>query len=702
MIKPENRNCFEFFCECTKDFGIYNVTESFGNLISRKKFIKDVESVAGYLSSKGIKRGDVVTIFLPNTVQSFVAFYAINSIGAVANIVHPLTPPDVLEEILKNTHSKAIFVLDILMEKYVSMLRMRNRPVIVCSPSDYVSSFKRPAFKIYEKVKVKSKTPSSTTVSYSTVCHLNIRALKVTNNGNEVAVYLHGGGTTGKSKTIKLTSSNLNELAYKLSFFDSPHAPGEECSLVVLPLFHAFGLGVVMHFSMCAGFTCIPMTNFSADKALKLMKKYNITYIVGVPAMFKKMHDASGFDGEHLSKLRLLWAGGDFVSETFIKSFNYYLEKWHAKGRLYRGYGLTEVSSVCTANITGAYKPDSIGKALDGMCVEIWDEDKNKLPVNTIGEIVISGSTVMEGYYDSEDSGVYVDENGKRWVCSGDLGYMDEDGFVFFTGRKKRMIIISGYNVYPNDIENEVLKLDYINEACAVQGYIESKPIIKLFVSLNQPTDNPEEVCKCIKEYCDSKLERFSRPSRVTILDALPRTRMAKIDFMKLTDTPPAPEPTKKEVREERKAKKEVEKAAIKASKEADRLEKEERKAEEKAVENDKKAAEKEIERAEKKERKAEEKAAENEKKAAEKADKETARAEKKDRKAEEKAVEKADKETARAEKKARKAEEKASDSQKKAAEKAEKETARAEKKERKAEEKAAKKQEVTEEENHG
>ena len=660
MIKPENRNCYEFFYECTKDFGIYDVAESFGNLISRKKFVNDVESIAGYLNSKNIKRGDVVTVFLPNTVQSFAAFYAINRIGAIANIVHPLTPPDVLEDILKNTHSKAVFILDILMEKYVSMLRRRNRLVIVCSPSDYVSTIKRPAFKIFEKVKVKSKTPSSETAAYHTVCHLNLRAPAVTGNGSDIAVYLHGGGTTGKSKTIKLTSTNLNELAYKLSFFDSPHAPGAECSLVVLSLFHAFGLGVVMHFSMCAGFTCIPMTNFDADKAIKLLKKYNVTYIVGVPAMFKKMHDASGFDGEHLSKLRLLWAGGDFVSETFIKSFNSYLEKWRAKGRLYRGYGLTEVSSVCTANIFGSYKPNSIGKALDGMTVEIWDDNKNKLPPNTIGEIVISGSTVMDGYYDSDDSGVYVDESGKRWVCSGDLGYIDEDGFVFFTGRKKRMIIISGYNVYPNDIENEVLKLDYINEACAVQGYVGSKPIIKLFVSLNMPTDNPDEVCKCIKEYCDSKLERFSRPSRVTILDALPRTKMAKIDFMKLTDTPPAPEPSKKEVREERKAKREIEKAANKAGREAERLEKEERKAEEKAVEKDKKAIEKAgkaTEKAEKKEHKAEEKAVEKDKKAAEKAVKATEKAEKKEHKAEEKAAEKDKKAIEKSEKKDRKAE---------------------------------------------
>lgn len=588
MIKPESRNCFEYFRDCTKDFGVYDVAESFGTLISRKKFLHDVEAVAGFLYSRNVKRGDVVTVFLPNVAQSFVAFYAINRIGAIANIVHPLTPADALEEIVKTNHSKAIFVLDIIMEPYVETLRRLNRLVIVCKSSDYASSVLKPALKVYSKIKVKQKNPSSNTASFHTVCNLNFRAPAVENNGDDVAVYLHGGGTTGKSKTIRLTSANLNSLAYKLSFLDSPHAPGEEFSLCVLPLFHAFGLGVVLHFSMCAGFTCIGMPTFSAEKANKYIKKYNVTYIVGVPNMFKKMYEASNFDGEHLKKLRLLWAGGDIISETFLNAFNSKLEKWGAKGKLYRGYGLTEVSSVCTANIAGAYRENSIGRPLDGITVQIWDDKRKKLPPNTIGEIVISGSTVMKGYINSDDDGVFVDKKGNRWVMSGDLGYLDEDGYLFFTGRKKRMIIISGYNVYPNDIENEVLKLDYVNEACAVQGYIDTKPIIRLFVSLTQPTNNPEETAKVIKEYCDSKLEKFSRPTTVTILDALPKTRMAKIDFMKLTDTPPSPQPTKKEIREERKAQREIEKAANRAGKEADKIEREEREAAEKAREGKK------------------------------------------------------------------------------------------------------------------
>ncbi len=582
MIRPEGRNCYEYFRDCTKDFGVYDVAESFGNLISRKKFMHDIESVAGFLSTKGIGRGDVVTVFMPNIVQSFVAFYAINRIGAIANIVHPLTPADTLEEIMKTSHSKAIFVFDLIMEPYVNMLRKLNRLVIICSTSDYAPTVTRPAFKVFEKVKVKSKSPSSNTAKYYTISHINYNVPKVENNGDDDAVYLHGGGTTGKSKTIRLSNKNLNALAYKLSFLDSPHAPGAEYSLIVLPMFHAFGLGVALHFSMCAGFTCIGMPTFSADKANKYIKKYNVSYIVGVPAMYKKMFEASNFEGEHLSKLRLLWAGGDIISDTFLNAFNSKLEKWHAKGRLYRGYGLTEVSSVCAANVKGAYRENSIGKPLDEITIEIWNEEKNQLPPNTIGEIAISGDTVMSGYFNSDDSGIYEDENGRKWVLSGDLGYLDEDGYLFFTGRKKRMIIISGYNVYPNDIEQEVLKLDYVNEACAVQGYVDSKPVIKLFVSLTQPTSNPEETAKVIKEYCNQKLEKFSRPSFVTIMDALPKTKMAKIDFMKLTDTPPTPEPSRKELREEKKAKREIEKAAEKAGREAEKLEKEEREAAEK------------------------------------------------------------------------------------------------------------------------
>ena len=561
LIRPSNQSCYLFFKECTKDFGTYNVAESFGNLISYKKFLRDVDAIAGYLDKNNVKKGDVVTIFLPTNPQSFAAFYAINKIGAIANIVHPLTPANIFEEYLTKTNTKAVFVLDILMEPYEEVLKHTGILTIVCSNSDYAPPLIRHGIKVFEKVKSDTKGFPKNRIYYHTVIHLSFIVKPVLNNGSDDAVFLHGGGTTDKSKTIRLSSNNLNSLAFKLSLFDSPHAPGDEFSLIVLPLFHAFGLGVAMHFSMCAGFTCIGVPKFDAEKANRYIKKYNVTYILGVPNMFKKMYKASNFEGEQLKKLRLLWAGGDMVSESFLHEFNSRVQKWGGKAKLHRGYGLTEVSSVCTANIDSAYRENSIGRPLPEITLEIWDEKRKRLPSNTIGEIVVSGETVMNGYFDSEDTGVYTDKKGRRWVLSGDLGYLDEDGYLYFTGRKKRIIIISGYNVYPSDIETEVLKLDYINEACAVQGYIDGKPIVKLFVSLNSPTNNENEMSRCIKEYCNNKLERFSRPTSVTIMDSLPKTQMGKIDFMKLSDTPPAPEPSRKEIRDERKAQKEMEKA---------------------------------------------------------------------------------------------------------------------------------------------
>lgn len=569
MLRPSNQSCYLYFKQCTEDFGSYFVAESFGNMISRRRFLHDVDAIAGYLDKSNIKKGDVVTIFLPTVVQSFAAFYAVNKIGAVANIVHPLTPADVLGEMLDETNSKAIFILDILSEPYKGVLEKRNLLTIICSNSDYVGGLIKPAFKIYEKTKVKSEINVSRRISYSTVTHLSFIARAVENNGNEDAVYLHGGGTTGKSKTIRISSFNLNSLAFKLSFFDSPHNPGDEFSLIVLPLFHAFGLGVAMHFSMCAGFTCIGMPKFTAEKAIKYIKRYNVTYILGVPNMFRKMLDEPSFDGPHLKKLRLLWAGGDTVSENFLNTFNSKLQKWGSKGKLLRGYGLTEVSSVCTANIPSAYKENSVGRALPEIDVQIWNDKKKPLPPNTIGEIVVSGETVMNGYLNSEDSGVYTDRKGKRYVLSGDLGYLDEDGYLYFTGRKKRLIIISGYNVYPNDIESKVTSLSYVDEACAVQGYLDGKPIVKLFVTLSEPVFSEEETVLRIKEYCDKALERFSRPTFVTIMDKLPRTAMGKVDFMKLTDMAPTPMPNKKDLdREEKKAQKELERSEKNSSSE--------------------------------------------------------------------------------------------------------------------------------------
>lgn len=535
-----NLTCYDYLKMHANRLGDYDAVLAFGTRTKLSKIISDADAIAAYINSIGIKSGDVVTVFLPNVVHAFVTFYALNKIGVIANIVHPLTSPEVLKENIETTKSKACFLLDILAPNYAKMLNETGIPCVLCSNSDYVLAPIAPAFRVFEMVKGKGIGEFKNSIKYIKAVSEGKNKKSVdSHDGSKIAVYLHGGGTTGKSKTIMLTSNNFNNLAEKLNSLDVPHKAGEEYSLFVLPMFHAFGLGIAMHFPITHGFTSIPMPQFNAETANKHMKKHKVTFVLGVPNMFKKLMEDKGFDGPHLRNLRLVFCGGDFLSERLVKEFNATVAKHGGKGKLFRGYGLTEVSSVCTVNTYKDCREDSIGKPLGDLRVEVWDEMKNPLPAGKTGELVVTGDTVMLGYFNGDNTvrndGVYVDKNGTRWVLTGDLGYKDSDGFIFFTGRKKRMIIISGYNVYPSDIENAVLNLSFVNEACAVQGYIKNKPCVKLCVTLKHPMNHNDAIDQ-IQTYCKKNLARFSCPRKIEIMDAFPRTKMAKIDFMSLSD----------------------------------------------------------------------------------------------------------------------------------------------------------------------
>ena len=535
-----NLTCYDYLKVCANKTGDYDAVLAFGTKTKLSKIIRDSDAVAAYINSIGIKGGDVVTIFLPNVVHAFTTFYALNKIGVIANIVHPLTSPEALAENIEFTKSKAVFVLDILASKYVDELNKCNIPVIICSNSDYLVAPAVPALKVFEKIKGKGIEGFKNSVRYSKAVSIGSKKKSIdSHDGNKIAVYLHGGGTTGKSKTIMLSSNNINNIATKLEDLDCPHKPGSEYSLLVLPSFHAFGLAVAMHFPITHGFTSIPMIQFNAESANKHMRKHNVTFVLGVPNMFKKMLEEKHFDGPHLKNLRLVFCGGDVLPERLVRDFNKTVAKNGGKGKLFRGYGLTEVSSVCTVNRYDACREESIGKPLRDITVEIWDEMKNSLPAGQTGEIVIKGDTSMIGYYNGDNTarndGVYIDSNGGRWILTGDLGHLDSDGFLYFTGRKKRMIVISGYNVYPVDIENAVLQLPFVSEVCAVQGYQKNKPCVKLCVTLKEQMNHDDAVDK-IQAYCKKNLAKFSCPRKIEIFDSFPRTKMAKIDFMKLSD----------------------------------------------------------------------------------------------------------------------------------------------------------------------
>ena len=541
MIESKNYNCYEFYLAATEKYGDYKQAQHMDEMVMRSKFICDIEALATYFSKElGLKKGDVYSIFVPSDIESFTAFYALNKLGVIVNFLHPLLPDEALIETVKESGSKGIMCLGVLGLKQhnVDAVNSLGLPVLLCRCSDYASPAKKAAAGAGEALLEKILGYKNATLYKDVVKKYEGRRVEgCVNNCDDIAVYLNGGGTTGKSKTIKLTNKAINENVHKLGYIDHIEYPGEEAEIIILPFFHAFGLVVAGHMALCNAGRIIPLMQFDAKLVLKLYKKNNVVGIGGIPNMFKKLYNTPGFDGPHLKNTRMMFVGGDDLSPAFLEAFNGMLEKNGTSARLRQGYGLTEVGSVCCVNTNWVYKDGSIGKPLEGLRMEIWDDDHKELPVGEVGEIVISGSTMMEGYLTEDgpkDAGIYYDEEGTPWVLSGDLGYRDEDGFFYFYGRKKRIIIISGYNVYPVDIENLMDTLPFIKESCAVRGTTpDGKVLVRLYASLKTKGDE-EDFRKQITEACAKNLNQFSVPREIIFMDELPHTPLEKVDFMKL------------------------------------------------------------------------------------------------------------------------------------------------------------------------
>lgn len=547
VIPKDEESCYEYMLGCyeriKKDIGDFDAfcvpVADQESSVKMSDFIDEIERLAAYLHSAGFKRGDTFTVFLPSCSHAFTTLYALNKLGIKINYVHPLTPPQAFLESMALTKSKGVFMLDLAAAKYAPLIEKMGINTIVCSVSDHCDGI---AYKyaVYNEQQNAVVPEMKTAVRYKAAVNNGLpKADTEKNFGKEVGFYLNGGGTTGKSKTVKLTSRHFNSLAYKLYLQDLPHDYKTAHAICVLPCFHAFGLGGSIHYAVCNAFKPFVMAKFDAHQANELIRKYNVIEILGVPKMFQKMLDCDNFENEGTKNLAMCFAGGDVVSENLLNRFDSIMEKHGASARLGRGYGLTEMCGVMTSNGAEHYKKESNGYPLAGLVIDILDENGKSLPDGEIGEIACSGDLIMEGYLPDgviNESGIYTDKNGVNWIKTGDMGYLDSEGYLYFCGRKKRIMIISGYNIYPATIEEKVEALDYISEVCAVEAKDRKtgKPIIKLCVSFTDKVTDKDAATNELKTFCENNIEAYACPREYVVLDALPRTKMDKIDFMTL------------------------------------------------------------------------------------------------------------------------------------------------------------------------
>lgn len=530
----DNWTCYDMLvknCDMKKGNIIFD-----NHKISMKAFIRYIDDFAISLTKLGFKKKDVLTIYLPTCPQSLIAFYACSKLGVVANIVHPLTPLDKLKENLAQTKSKGLMYYDILIKDHKTLATLNQEILINCSISNFVifrkifySMFARTRYKAYKKSLKFSKL-----IKHNN--HADKNPIENCGEGNsqDVVCTMHSGGTSGQPKIIELQNFALNELSVSLEkmYTRKIRGGGSEYGLVALPMFHAYGLGVSVHTCLTNQYSIILVPKFKPKSFNRLIRRYNVTFFAGVPIMFKKMIEYKSFYGKHLAKLMDLWCGGDVLPEPFVEHFDTILKRYNSSARLFRGYGLTEVSSVCAANTFENYRPYSCGKAIPNTKIEIWDDENNPLKPNQIGEIAVCSSSTMRGYLNEVNG--FVHKGDEKWVKTGDLGYLDEDDFLYIIDRRKRSIKINAINVFPSEIENLAKQNPFVDEACAVPYHYDEKLYIKLYITIKSKDINVEKIKQDIISLCKKNLIKYSVPRLIEIIDAMPRTNFGKIDYKKL------------------------------------------------------------------------------------------------------------------------------------------------------------------------
>ncbi len=533
---------YNYMVQHTKKYSHEYALNYFGRKITYKVFLDYIDKCAKSLKALGVREKDVVTICMPNTPEAVISFFAINKIGAIANMVHPLSAEEEIKDYLVKTNSTLLIALNQCYSKIKNIIKeTKIYRVVICSPSDSMPVFLNTAYNLTLGRKEEKPVNNSMYLFWKEFIKLGNNYEEKTEalvNKDDIAVILHSGGTTGIPKSIVLSNKCITAVNEQAKVFFDYVSVGDS-SLLVLPLFHCFGLVVGMFIPLCKGAEIILIPQFNAKRFDKLLVKYKPNFLLAVPTLLEAIIRNEHMKDVDLSNLKIIICGGDSLSEQKNKEINAYLKDHNSSGKVIQGYGMTETTGPVTFGTKGSDKPGSIGIPLPGNIIKICDpKTKKELKVNEIGEICIHSVVVMEKYLNDEKSTKEVlveHDDGLKYIHTGDLGYMDEDGVIFYVQRIKRIIISSGYNIYPQYVENVLKDCKYIKDACVVGvPHPYKKEIAKAFIILEDGVEESFTVKKHIMDYAEKNLAHYMIPKAYIFKKDFPRTKMAKVDYKAL------------------------------------------------------------------------------------------------------------------------------------------------------------------------
>ncbi len=516
-----------------------------GKKTTYKQFLNKIELLGKAYRSIGINEGDTVTVCMPNTPQGVDTFYALNRIGAVPAMIHPLSAVGEIAFYINTAQSKAVLVVDLFYEKVLEALKQVDHPVkvVVAHIKDELPF---PLNMLYPLTLKKKPAPlpkdNKDVIDWADFVSAGKKAPALTNEfpkKDDTAVILFSGGTTGTSKGIQLTNLNMNALAAQVASNAGFSMEGLRM-FSVMPLFHGFGLGVGIHTALMASGTCIIIPQFTIQTYARDVKKYKPNVIVGVPTLYEALLRSEGFDFD-LSFLRGMFCGGDSLSVELKKKVDKFLKDHNATIQVREGYGTTECVTASCLTPYDTYREGSIGIPFSDTYYAIVNpQNDTEVPYGEEGEICICGPTVMKGYLNNAEetaSTLRVHADGNVWLHTGDLGVMDEDGFVYYKQRMKRLIIVSGINVYPSQVENAIDAHPDVLLSCAVGVPDPYKMhVVKAFVVLRQGVEPSDKIKEEIIENCKKNISRYGVPKEIEFRTELPKTLVGKVAYRVLEE----------------------------------------------------------------------------------------------------------------------------------------------------------------------
>ena len=538
-------SAFDYVCHRNRNHLNDTALNYYGRKFTYADLIVNVKKTAAALRGVGVKKGDIVTVVSVMTPEVIALFYAADMVGATLNLVDPRYSVEGIHEYIEEVDSHLLVCLNVVYERCRQAAKRTNvEKVIVLSPADSLP----PVMAVGYKLTTPDKNKYASNV-------IRWKQFIKGGEGQSIAaepydpdhacVVVHTGGTTGSPKGVMLTDNNFNGIAMQFSACDTLFSKGQSL-LNIMPPFIAYGFACGVHLPLTLGIKVVIIPNLDSNKLGSLIWKYKPEHMFGVPSHYQQLAVDPKLQNKDLSFIRNYAAGGDAIARGAEQTVNDFLAAHNVEFPIAKGYGMTEASSAATAAAGRNNKPGSVGLPLVNTLVSVFEPGTDtELPIGQRGELCISGPGVMKGYYNkpAETAAILrTHADGRVWVHTGDIGYLDEDGFVYLDSRIKRLIIRhDGFKVFPSMIENVVSQHPAVHQCsvvgCADKDHVQGRlPFVYLVLDPAVPAAKRKQIIKELRQLCMEELPEYVQPVGYKIIPEMPLTLAAKFDYRKLEE----------------------------------------------------------------------------------------------------------------------------------------------------------------------